>query len=497
MQSVAESDFSFMARHKPPAVQSHAAGNWRKRSSSDLKKRHVMAASRRQANEIEFVERCKLAWDKKSALIDQRRLQKEEEVAARIAARGPPPALVKDIDDGANFAPRERTWLSAVCAVLAMESFRSMANGLLITSDSEVSAAPSLASPDSARSLRSPRSSARRSTASPGSPGSPNTRSFTQQEVEKSREILREIVRERLRQMRRPELTEDEKAKLESWKRWRLPLICCLAVIRLKRGLQKRRSGALVIHFMQLLYGSPNFSVQFKHRMKQIRLIQRIVKTWYFQEAVRKELLRTLLERYESDIVRRMLGEEDMATIKRERKRHQSTRAAGERKSIERTLAVARENYRKLMKPKSEADFEYQQHVLSRYLMPPVLLKSCATHAFSARKKLVRLEMEKRAKQVEAYQQEYQTWCDIEQAVQLIDPAGHNPVAPPKAPDFRRLPYLIKPAFVPAIVRKVRQCYEEIREARPEVDQELRAGKPVPKEIDLAILPIIESVLGV
>lgn len=275
-----------------------------------------------------------------------------------------------------------------------------------------------------------------------------------------------------------------------------MALRCCLVVVKFRQLLRRKRAGILIVSFANQLLINRNLGVEVMIRLKQIRLIQRCVKRWYFQECVRKQLLRTSLEGMEADILRKSLSEDDMALIKREQARLKTIRAANERKTIERTLAVTRHNYQRLRNPKNEADLSYMHQLLDGHRMPASIVKCCANHAWTARKRQMDAEMKQRHVVLEAYAHEVQTWQDIEQAVQLIDPVGHNPALRPEPPEFRRLPFLLPATAVRSLVRKVRQWYEDIvKDTAPKVHEELKAGQPVPAHIGVSLREICQDVV--
>lgn len=292
-ESMVDSEMSFLEKHK--RRKAAAAVVWRKRSPSEIQRRRQLAASRRQAEQDMFVERSRNAWTKKVALIENRREKKEAEVAARIASRGPPKVKSKDklaSETGSSKEEALASWLKTVCIVLSLRSFQDFADGDF---------ADGMASQDEFDGSESSWSSTS-PTPSPSSPKSPKGNSRRMSMSLRSGDpchnqawsTVRLTLKRRLSQVhflaeQSRAQAEQEKSSQEAHRKWKVAAMCCLAVVKFRQLLVRKRAGVLVASFAKQLLLNRNLGVEVMMRLKQIRLIQRCVKRWYFQQCLRKK----------------------------------------------------------------------------------------------------------------------------------------------------------------------------------------------------------------
>lgn len=248
------------------------------------------------------------------------------------------------------------------------------------------------------------------------------------------------------------------------WKKWTTPIFGILFCAKLSRRHRSQKSGRIINSFLRTLIVYNHMHMAVKQRMGCIRKIQRFMKKWLDRERTRVYLISELLDRCEGDIVKRRWAEEDRAVIIKEGRRLTRIHAVKERKQCERVIAVAKENYRRYMHPKSDADFFFVREQLDRFRMPLFVRKLLAHHVIAARKTLVKRKLAEHAERHEKYMQEVQMWHDIEQAIQLIDPSGQNLASFPIAPEQKQLPFLVEESSVNKIVRRARTWCEKNRD---------------------------------
>eukprot|EP00933_Yihiella_yeosuensis_P006090 TRINITY_DN110740_c0_g1_i1.p1 TRINITY_DN110740_c0_g1~~TRINITY_DN110740_c0_g1_i1.p1 ORF type:complete len:583 (-),score=84.74 TRINITY_DN110740_c0_g1_i1:90-1643(-) len=291
-----------------------------------------------------------------------------------------------------------------------------------------------------------------------------------------------------------------------AFKRWGLLISVMRAVVRFRRKLRlaktKRKAAACMHSFVDVLIYGPNFLVLLKRQLRRIHSIQRAVRRYLFRERMRFDLFCAMFHKFELIMLKQRWAKDDLALIKRERRRLADLHVVKEKNSCECLIAVTRENYRKTQHPKSQADFAHIQDLVSRQGVPPTLWKRCAFHARLTRKRVAQREIADRTRAMEAYRRELQTWLDIEQAVHLLDPSAQIQ-SQPDPPVITSMPFTSAPFVLQNIVKQVREWYQanvldQETQDTTYIDSRLRHSadsSAIPSEIDTAIRDIIRPAM--
>lgn len=421
----------------------------RRRTPDDRKRRQQEAAERCMQQKLAFVERCRLAWSAKAASMEEKRLAKEAKVFERKASLGwlrPASPLNQPTDGPEMFSSK---WLALVIAVHGFESFYQL-----------------------------------------------------RKEAKEKRLEEEEIHDDQAAPKDEPEVTPVESptepvdsTKISAWERWRFMLAVACAIVRMQRNRKRHRAATVILTVTPLLLAHVNFFHEIKLRLYFIKYIQRSVRRNRLRGEGRHMIIRRMLERTELELLRRHWADEDVAIIKRERKRLQGIRAAKERKNCELMIATSKENYRRCHNPKTDADRAHIQRLLARHGLPSRLWYRCTDHVVETRKELLRRELDDRTRGHEAYLRALQTWQDIENVIQLMDPSGHNPAPRPEPPTKRYIPNTLDHGLIPVIVKKVQHWYEEhVSSVNSKLDTDLRDGiVPLPDILDEKLATLVRT----
>merc|ERR1719433_752759 len=125
-------------------------------------------------------------------------------------------------------------------------------------------------------------------------------------------------------------------------------------------------------------------------------------------------------------------------------------------------VAIAEANRRRVRRPRTDSDHEFLSKRLEECRIPPALISLSAEHADFARRLIWRRTFQERLRLQQVHERELRTWQDIEQAIRMIDPTGHNPAPRPEPPKTERLPFFLEASAVQRIIQAVgdwhRQC---------------------------------------
>lgn len=245
------------------------------------------------------------------------------------------------------------------------------------------------------------------------------------------------------------------------WKMWSIPLICSMALARIRCRRRVRRSGFIVATTLIQITITNNIYLGVKRRFVQIRMIQWAVRDWISREATRYDDIAALLSTTENRMIKRMWADEDFTAIRNANQQLVKLNVLKERKACERIIEMSKERYRRYTKPKNDHDKEYVNDQLEKVRIPMLVRNLSTHHIYMFRKDLIKHELAEHAKQVEEYEREMQTWQDIDQAVKILDPASYNPDPVPEAPVHRPFGFTIAQPIGLNIVTKLRAWSEE------------------------------------
>jgi len=276
------------------------------------------------------------------------------------------------------------------------------------------------------------------------------------------------------------------------WKMWSAPLICGMAVARLKCRAKRAKAGKIMTSVMIQMAITNNMYLAIKKRFVNIRQIQWAVKDWIKREAVRYDLISKFFNSIDTGMIRREWADADRKSIKDAQKKLLQIRCVKERKACERVIEMSKENYRRYMKPKSDTDLAHTESKLEKCRLPMLLRNLATYHAYTTRKVLIKHQLAEHEEHVEVYQRKMQMWNDIHQAVQIIDPSGFNPDPVPQAPVKVSFVFLLEEPLAVSIVTKIRCWYDGLRSSMNRRDalmlERLRSTDPsCPNFLDASV----------
>lgn len=257
------------------------------------------------------------------------------------------------------------------------------------------------------------------------------------------------------------------------WKMWTVPLICGMAVAKLKCRAKRAKAGKIVTSVMIQMAITNNMYLAVKKRFVSIRQIQWAVKDWIKREAVRYDLISKFFSSIDTAMIRRQWAEADRKSIRDAQQKLLQIRCVKERKACERVIEMSKENYRRYMKPKTDTDLAHTESKLEKCSLPVILRNFATYHAYISRKGLIKHQLVEHEKHVEVYQRKMQMWSDIHQAVQIIDPSGCNPDPVPQAPVKVSFVFLLEEPLAVSIVTQIRCWYDELRSSANRRDASL------------------------
>jgi len=228
------------------------------------------------------------------------------------------------------------------------------------------------------------------------------------------------------------------------WKKWSIPLMCTVAVSRLKRLQRLRRAGKIVTSVLMQFTLTNNMFLGIKHRFAQVRQIQWAVRDWVNREAARHDHITELFGRIELGVIKRQWAEDDKKEINLGKKQLLKIRSVGERKAVSSVVELAKERYRRYMSPKTPFDLSHTQDLLNAARTPLLVRNLCTYHIYLTRKRLIKRELAEHAEKFEEYMRDLQMWNDIHCAVKILNPTSHNPDPVPHAPKHRSFVFTVE-----------------------------------------------------